>query len=73
MNGFNANVALICSGGPAGAKCANLPQTVRVNGTAYAVSGMLFPTNTIPGTYTVTFTGKSGSLTQTATATFTVR
>ncbi len=72
-NGFNANVSLSCSGGPAGARCADLPQTVRVNGTAYAVSGMLFPKNTTPGVYTITFTGISGSLTNTANAKFTVK
>jgi hypothetical protein len=33
VNGFNANVTLSCSGGQAGAKCADLPQTVHVNGT----------------------------------------
>jgi hypothetical protein len=45
---------------------------VNVHGTAYAVSGMLFPKNTNPGTYVVTFTGVSGSLTHTATAKLTV-
>ena len=40
---FNGNVTLSCSGGPAGSKCANLPQTVRVNGTALAVSGNPVP------------------------------
>jgi hypothetical protein len=45
---------------------------VNVHGTAYAVSGILFPKTTIPGTYVVTFTGVSGSITNTATAKFTV-
>jgi hypothetical protein len=72
-NGFNGNVTLSCSGGPAGSLCADLPQTVRVNGTAYAISGILFPKSTAPGTYTITFTGVSGSLTNSATAMFTVR
>jgi hypothetical protein len=53
--------------------CANLPQTIKVNGTAYAVSGILFPAKTTAGTYTMTFTGVSGSLTETATAKFTVK
>jgi hypothetical protein len=70
---FNGNVTLSCSGGPAGSKCANLPQTVRVNGTALAVSGILFPKGTAKGTYTMTFTGVSGSLTHTATAQFVVK
>ncbi len=73
VQGFNANVTLSCAGGPAGSKCADLPQTVHVNGTAYAVSGVLFPQNAKPGTYTLTFTGASGSLTNSTTAKFTVK
>jgi len=73
-SGFNGNVALSCSGGPAGAECADLPMTVKLksNGVAYAISGILFPAKTTPGTYTMTFTGVSGSITESATATFTV-
>ena len=72
--GFSGNVKLSCSGGPAGAECADLPMTVKLNsgGIAFAVSGILFPANTTPGTYTMTFTGTSGSITETATAKFTV-
>ncbi len=73
VNGFDANVTLSCSGGPAGSKCADFPQTVHVNGTAYAVSGILFPKNTTPATYTLTFTGVSGALTNSTTAKFTVK
>lgn len=73
VNGFNGNVTLGCSGGPAGSQCADLPQTVRVNGTALAISGILFPKNTKAGTYTLTFSGTSGSLKSSATATFIVK
>ena len=73
VNHFNGKVTLSCSGGPAGTKCADFPQTVPVNGTAYAISGILFPMNTPPSTYTITFTGVSGSITNTATAKFTVK
>jgi hypothetical protein len=73
VNGFNGTVTLSCSGGPSGSYCADLPQTVHVNGTAWAVSGILFPRSTAPGTYTITFTGVAGSLTNTATAKFTVK
>jgi hypothetical protein len=73
VNGFNGNVKLSCSGGPAGSECADLPTTVRVNGTAYAISGVLFPKNSTPGIYTMTFTGVSGAISSTATATFTVK
>jgi hypothetical protein len=72
VQGFNGRVTLSCSGGPAGAHCADLPRTIRLDGTAHAVSGILFPRDTAPGTYTVTFTGVSGSLTNSATAQFTV-
>jgi hypothetical protein len=71
--GFNGNVTLSCSGGPAGAKCADLPQTLHLNGTALAVSGILFPAGTKAGTYTMTFTGVSGSLKNSTTAQFTVK
>jgi len=73
VHGFSGNVKLSCSGGPAGSECADLPMTVRLNGTAYALSGILFPKNTTPGTYTITFTGVSGQITSIATATFTVK
>ena len=72
VNGFNGTVTLSCSGGPAGSYCANFPMKVNVHGTAYAISGVLFPKNTTPGTYVVTLKGVSGSLTNTATAKFTV-
>ena len=70
--GFKGNVTLGCSGGPSGAVCADLPMTVPLNGQALAVSGILFPAKTTPGTYTMTFTATSGSLTTSATAQFTV-
>jgi hypothetical protein len=72
-NGFNGNVALSCSGGPVGSNCSDFPKIVHVNGTAYALSGILFPKKTADGTYTITFSGVSGSLTNTATANFTVK
>jgi hypothetical protein len=72
VNGFQGNVKLRCTGGPTGSYCADLPRVVHVNGTKFALSGMLFPKNTTPGTYTVTFTGVSGSLQNSATAEFTV-
>ncbi len=73
VNGFSGNVKLSCAGGPAGSYCVDFPMSVHLNGTAYAVSGILFPKNTKSGTYAVTFTGISGSLTNTATAKFTVK
>ncbi|MGA2588832.1 MAG: Ig-like domain-containing protein [Bryobacteraceae bacterium] len=71
--GFDGNVTLSCAGGPSGFKCVDLPQTVHLDGTAHALSGVLFPKNTTPGTYTITFTGVSGSLRNSTTAKFTVK
>jgi len=72
--GFNGNITLSCSGGPSGTSCADFPATIRlINGYGLAISGILFPKNTPPGTYTVTFKGISGAITNSATATFTVK
>jgi hypothetical protein len=73
INGFDGDVRLNCSGGPAGSYCADLPQTVRLNGTAYAISGVLFPARTPNGSYTITFEGVSGAQRVTAQATFTIK
>ena len=73
VKGFNGQVTLTCSGGPIGSSCTDFPMTVKLNGTAYAVSGILFPKNSTPGSYTIKFTGVSGSLKNTATAMFTVK
>jgi hypothetical protein len=73
VNGFSGNVKLSCSGGPAGSYCTDFPMTVHLNGTALAASGIFFPRSTKSGVYVITFTGTSGSLTNTATATFTVK
>ena len=73
VNGFNGSVALSCAGGPSGSKCADFPQTVHVNRTASTAAGILFPKNTAPGTYPITVTGISGSLTSTATEKFIVK
>jgi CSLREA domain-containing protein len=73
QNAFDASVTLSCSGGPAQSKCADLPKTVKVNGTAYALSGILFPRNTPAGTYTITYTGTSGPLKHDIEVPFTVK
>ncbi len=73
LDGFKGSVTLSCSGGPAGSYCADLPQTVNLNGTALAISGILFPKTAAAGTYTITFTGTSGAIVEDATATFIVK
>jgi hypothetical protein len=73
-SGFTSNVTLSCSGGPAGSYCVDFPMTVHFNaGKAQAVSGILFPAKTKGGVYTITFSGLSGTISDTATATFTVK
>jgi hypothetical protein len=72
--GFTGSVTLSCSGGPAGSSCTDFPMTIHVlDGFGLAFSEINFPANTQPGVYTITFTGVSGSIMNTATATFTVK
>jgi len=75
VNGFAGNVRISCTGGPLASVCGDFPQTVyvRANGTALALSGILFRPQDAAGTYTITFTGDSGTDTSTATAQFTVK
>jgi hypothetical protein len=72
VNGFKGNVNLACSSLPTGSYCVDFPQTVYLTKQALAVSGVMFPKTTPPGTYTITFTGTSGSIVVKATAKFTV-
>jgi hypothetical protein len=73
-SGFSANVTLSCSSQVSGSYCVDFPMTVSFHkGQALALSGIFFPPTTPPGTYTITFTGTSGTIKNSATATFTVR
>jgi hypothetical protein len=73
-SGFNGKVTLTCSGGPAGSTCIDFPMTVTFyNGTALALSGIFFPPTTKAGTYTLTFTGVSGSISTSTSSTFIVQ
>jgi uncharacterized membrane protein len=79
-NGFTGSIALACAvtASPAGATgtpgCSLAPATVSVAGTAAVSSTMTVSTGatTTAGTYTLTITGKSGSITQTAQVTVTI-
>jgi hypothetical protein len=75
VDGFSGNVSISCAGGPPESACREFPQRVevKVNGTALALSGILFRPQDAAGTYTITFTGTSGTDTSSATAQFTVK
>jgi sugar lactone lactonase YvrE len=73
VNGFNGTVKLSCSAGTIGSVCLGFPESLHLNGTAKALTAILFPFSTPPGTYTVTFTGVSGTVTASGTASFTVK
>jgi hypothetical protein len=75
VNGFAGNVNISCTGGPPDSVCGDFPQTVRVraNGTTLALAGILFRPQDAEGTYTIAFTGVSGTDTSTAIAVFTVK
>jgi hypothetical protein len=71
-DGFKGKVTLTCSGGPVGSSCEDLPKTISVTKKATVKSGILFSKSTVPGVYTLTFTGTSGALTSSVNAKFTV-
>jgi hypothetical protein len=72
--GFNGSITLNCSGGPTGATCKDFPMTIGlIDGYGLALSEIQFPANTSPGSYTMTFTGVSGAISNSATATVTVK
>jgi hypothetical protein len=72
--GFNGSITLSCSGGPAGTSCMDFPAIVRLfDGYGLAISGIQVPKSTPQGTYTITSKGVSGGITNTATATLTVK
>ena len=75
LNGFAGNVTISCAGGPPKSACANFPETVKLtaNSTALALSGILFQPKDAAGTYTITFTGVSGTQTSSTTAQFIVK
>jgi hypothetical protein len=69
-NGFNAAVSLACSAGlPAGAACSFSPASM---GSGNSTLNITTTSTTPVGTYPITVTGTSGSLTNPATVTLTV-
>ncbi len=74
VSGFNAAVALTATGMPAGVSALLSPTSVTppANGTATSTLTVTVTAGVTPGTYPITVTGTSGSLTQTATVSLTV-
>lgn len=71
--GFSGNVSLSCSGAPAGVSCAFPTPSVALNGgPATAALNLTVSSAVLPGTYTFTVAGTSGSSVRNATLTLTV-
>jgi uncharacterized repeat protein (TIGR03803 family) len=76
--GFTGSITVSCSGGPSGTSCEGFPTTIRLIGggqvtdTIILRATILLPKNPPPGTYTMTFEGVSGAITNSATATLKV-
>jgi hypothetical protein len=73
VNGFTGPVTLSCvlpAGLPSKAKCLGLPVTVKLAPGATVVydTGVLFPKDTTPGSYVVTFTAIDGNFNDSTTA-----
>ena len=72
VGGFSGPVTLSCAGAPSG--CANLPETVQLNGSLRVSSGVMIPQNATRGTvFTITFAGTSGAIDEAATVTVTAK
>jgi Bacterial Ig-like domain (group 3) len=75
VNGFAGNVSISCTGGPPHSVCRDFPQTIRLgaNRKAFALSSILFRPQDAAETYSITFTGISGTDIRATTAQFTVK
>ena len=74
VNGFNGTVSLSCAGGPANTTCAMSPTSVSLSGAAItAKANITVPNIAATGTYAVSFTGQSGGVTRSTTATLVIR
>ncbi len=73
QNGFTGTVSLSCNGGPVGTTCDMSPTSVNLSGsTATSTATLTLPNGVNTGTYTITFTGQSGTTSRSTTATLTV-
>ena len=71
LNGFDSAVALSATGGPSGLGVSFNPASITSNGGTSALT-LTVPSGATIGTYTITVSGVSGSITQTTTFTLTV-
>jgi hypothetical protein len=75
-SGFTGHINLTCSGGPPKSKCTIIPPSVTLSSgskLAAAIIDLSVPKGASLGTFTITFTGTSGSLSHSATASLTVK
>jgi probable HAF family extracellular repeat protein len=72
--GFKGTVALSCTGAPTGATCAASPASLAMNGTNSSTSTVTVATSasTPKTTYTLKFTGRMSTLSETTSATLTL-
>jgi len=74
--GFQGTVNLTCSGGPLNSTCTVIPSSVTLSSGAVMAQvtvDLAVPRGASKGTFTITFTGTSGTLTHNTTAKLTVK
>ena len=73
LGGLTGNVALSCSGAPAHSTCTVSPSTVMLNGMVKTTVTLNASMSVNHGTFTLTFTGKLGTITHSVPVTLTVK
>jgi hypothetical protein len=74
--GFQGTVNLTCSGGPAGSTCTIIPSSVTLTASAQLAKvtvDLAVPKGASKGTFKLTFTGTSGTLSHSMTATLIIK
>jgi hypothetical protein len=73
LGGLTGNVALSCNGAPLRSTCAVTPSSVMLNGTATVTVTLSASQSVNHGKFTLTFTGKLGTLTHSTSVSLTVK
>lgn len=75
VSGFTSAVSLTCNGGPPGSTCAVTPGSVVLSGSAGATGtvNLSTPKSASHGTFSVVFTGASGTLMRSASTSLTIK